>query len=120
MSHAHQLPSGARAFSYLRFSTPEQMKGDSFRRQSSMAAAYARQHGLELDVDLTFHDLGKSAFRGQNIGEAGRLGDFLEAVKRSAASIVVPQPQNGSNTTSPAFELASIIRVKSDNGFCVG
>jgi DNA invertase Pin-like site-specific DNA recombinase len=46
-----------------------------------MAAAYARQHGLELDVDLTFHDLGKSAFRGQNVGEAGRLGDFLEAVK---------------------------------------
>ena len=70
-----------RAYSYLRFSTPEQMNGDSFRRQSTMAAAYAGKHGLELDVELTFHDLGKSAFRGQNVGEAGRLGDFLEAVK---------------------------------------
>ena len=70
-----------RAYSYLRFSTPEQMRGDSFRRQASMAAAYARKHGLELDVDLTFHDLGKSAFRGQNLGETGKLGDFLEAVK---------------------------------------
>ena len=70
-----------RAYSYLRFSTPEQMNGDSFRRQSTMATAYAAKHGLELDVELTFHDLGKSAFRGQNVGEAGRLGDFLEAVR---------------------------------------
>src|SRR4051812_17590900 len=72
---------GTRAYSYLRFSTPEQQKGDSFRRQSSMAASYAAHHGLELDEHLTFHDLGRSAFRGQNLAEAGRLGDFLEAVR---------------------------------------
>lgn len=81
MSDATPVAVKPRAYSYLRFSTPEQMKGDSFRRQSSMAAAYASKHGLELDVDLTFHDLGKSAYRGQNLGETGRLGDFLEAVK---------------------------------------
>ena len=72
---------GTRAYSYLRFSTPEQQKGDSFRRQSSMAASYAGRHGLELDEELTFHDLGRSAFRGQNLAEAGRLADFLEAVR---------------------------------------
>ncbi len=35
-----------RAYSYLRFSTPEQMKGDSFRRQTGLAEAYALKHEL--------------------------------------------------------------------------
>ena len=43
-----------KAYSYLRFSTPEQQRGDSFRRQTSLAADYAAQHGLELDTALTF------------------------------------------------------------------
>ncbi|PWG03365.1 recombinase family protein [Sphingosinicella humi] len=68
-----------KAYSYLRFSTPEQMKGDSLRRQMSMARDYARRHNLELDETLTFHDLGVSAFRGQNAA-GGRLAYFLEAV----------------------------------------
>ena len=76
------------AYSYLRFSTAEQMKGDSFRRQTAMAEEYARRHGLELDQDLTFNDLGVSAFRGRNT-EAGRLGDFLAAVN---AGLVPPAP----------------------------
>jgi DNA invertase Pin-like site-specific DNA recombinase len=70
----------ARAYSYLRFSTPDQTRGDSFRRQSELAATYAHQHGMELDESLTFHDLGVSAYRGRN-AETGRLGDFLEAVR---------------------------------------
>lgn len=69
-----------KAYSYLRFSTPDQMRGDSFRRQSVLARDYATKHGLELDEVLTFHDLGVSAFRGRN-AEAGRLADFLEAVR---------------------------------------
>lgn len=69
-----------KAYSYLRFSTPEQSKGDSYRRQMSMAVAYAEQHGLELDHELTFHDVGVSAYRGQNT-DAGRLAYFKEAVR---------------------------------------
>ena len=68
-----------KAFSYLRFSTPAQMLGDSFRRQTSLAQRYAIDHGLELDEGLTFHDLGVSAYRGANV-ETGRLADFKEAV----------------------------------------
>ena len=45
-----------------------------------MAKAYAAKRGLVLDDTLTFHDLGVSAFRGQN-ADAGRLAYFLEAVK---------------------------------------
>lgn len=75
-----------KAYSYLRFSTPEQQKGDSFRRQSSMATNYAARKGLSLDTSLTFHDLGVSAYKGIN-AETGRLADFLEAVKAG----LVPQ-----------------------------
>jgi len=73
-----------KAYSYLRFSTPEQQRGDSFRRQTQLAQDYAARHGLELDQELSFQDLGVSAFRGRN-QETGRLGDFLDAV-RSAPS----------------------------------
>jgi DNA invertase Pin-like site-specific DNA recombinase len=69
-----------KAYSYLRFSTPEQMKGDSYRRQSTLAQEYAARHGLELDDKLTFKDLGVSAFRGKN-AEGGQLGAFLAAVQ---------------------------------------
>jgi len=69
-----------KAYSYLRFSTPEQMKGDSFRRQASLAKDYAARHDLELDDTLTFHDLGVSAYRGKN-AETGQLGAFLQAVR---------------------------------------
>jgi DNA invertase Pin-like site-specific DNA recombinase len=73
-------PQRPKAYSYLRFSTPEQSKGDSFRRQAKLATDYAVQHGLELDDRLTFHDLGVSAFRGDNV-ETGQLAAFHEAVK---------------------------------------
>ncbi|MBV1690871.1 recombinase family protein [Novosphingobium sp. G106] len=69
-----------KAYSYLRFSTPEQVKGDSFRRQASMALAYAEKNDLDLDHELTFHDVGVSAYRGQN-ADAGRLACFVEAVR---------------------------------------
>src|SRR5690242_10265041 len=70
----------AKAYSYLRFSTPEQLKGDSFRRQLDAARRYAEQHGLVLDEELTFRDLGVSAFRGRN-AESGSLRDFRRAVE---------------------------------------
>lgn len=69
-----------RAFSYLRYSTPEQGRGDSFRRQVQKAEEYAARHGLELDQTLTFRDLGISAYHGRNAA-VGKLGEFLEAVR---------------------------------------
>jgi DNA invertase Pin-like site-specific DNA recombinase len=67
------------AFSYLRFSTPEQAAGDSRRRQLAMAEKYAAEHGLKLDQQLSFRDLGVSAFRGENAKE-GALRAFLDAI----------------------------------------
>lgn len=69
-----------RAFSYIRFSTSEQLKGDSLRRQTSGAERYALTHGLELDTKFTFKDLGVSAYRGNNLTH-GKLGEFLTALE---------------------------------------
>lgn len=69
-----------RAFSYIRFSSAEQRKGDSYRRQMEKARAYAEQHDLLLDESLSFQDLGKSAFRGTH-AEVGKLGEFLQAIE---------------------------------------
>ncbi len=65
------------AYSYIRFSRPEQMRGDSLRRQLEKARAWAAERGLLLDDSL--RDLGVSAFRGKQRTE-GALSRFLELV----------------------------------------
>ena len=69
-----------RAYSYIRFSTPEQADGDSLRRQTEASVKYASLHGLELDDQLNLRDLGISAFKGKN-KERGQLKAFLTAVE---------------------------------------
>lgn len=68
-----------KAYSYIRFSTPKQAQGDSYRRQLQQAMDYCAEHNLQLD-DKTIDDFGTSAFRGANMTE-GALGRFVEAVK---------------------------------------
>ena len=58
----------AKAYSYVRFSTPEQLKGDSRRRQLQLSEDYAREHDLDL-AEESFQDLGVSAFKGKNAKE---------------------------------------------------
>lgn len=67
------------AYSYIRFSTPEQMKGDSLRRQTELSEAYAKKHNLVLDKKLNMKDLGTSAYKGANV-EQGALGAFIRAI----------------------------------------
>lgn len=69
-----------KAYSYLRFSTPEQARGDSFRRQTELAKSYAVQNSLDLDEGLQFHDLGVSAFYGRN-AKMGALRKFLDQIE---------------------------------------
>ena len=71
--------SKSKAYSYIRFSTPEQALGDSLRRQYESALAYATTHDLELDTELRYEDKGVSGFSGANIRK-GALGQFLAAI----------------------------------------
>lgn len=75
-----QTVSRPRAYSYVRFSTPEQSKGDSLRRQTEKAEKYAAEHGLILDDKVSMLDAGVSAFKGANV-KVGALGDFLSLVQ---------------------------------------
>lgn len=68
------------AYSYIRFSSPQQMQGDSLRRQTEASENYAAEHGLFLDHDLNLKDLGISAYRGKNATE-GALAGFLQAIQ---------------------------------------
>ncbi|WP_292607453.1 recombinase family protein [Mesorhizobium sp.] len=68
-----------KAYSYVRFSTPDQQKGDSLRRQTEAAARWASARAIELD-NSSYQDLGVSAYAGDN-AEVGMLGEFLGAVR---------------------------------------
>lgn len=67
-------------YSYIRFSTPQQASGDSYRRQMELSEQYAKKHGITLDTSLHLTDLGVSAFKGAN-ASTGRLGAFLQAIE---------------------------------------
>jgi len=65
-------------YSYVRFSTSEQRKGDSLRRQTEAAADWCKANDVQLDTSLTLHDLGKSAFRGaHHKDDRHALGAFI-------------------------------------------
>ena len=69
-----------KAYSYIRFSTPEQAKGDSLRRQLQLSRAYAEKHDLDLDETLRL-DAGVSGFHGANLKPQAALGRFLEEIE---------------------------------------
>ncbi|WP_235836058.1 recombinase family protein [Acetivibrio thermocellus] len=69
-----------KAYSYIRFSSPEQEKGDSLRRQIQLSEEYCKQHGLILDDTLKLTDRGLSAFKGIHRTK-GALGEFLRLVE---------------------------------------
>ncbi len=72
-----------KVFSYVRFSTKEQAKGDSLRRQKEMGEAWVARHaseGFVLDESLKL-DKGTSAYTGKNLRESNPLGGFIARVK---------------------------------------
>lgn len=68
------------AYSYIRFSSAKQRKGDSQRRQVARAERWCQENKAVLDDTLALQDLGKSAFRGAN-AKTGALAGFLRAVE---------------------------------------
>ena len=69
---------------YIRFSSEEQRKGDSLRRQHSLIDSFAARpeivaEGAVLDSSLDLNDLGVSGYTGKNILK-GRFKTFLGMV----------------------------------------
>lgn len=69
-----------KVYSYIRFSSKAQAGGDSLRRQTADTAKWAARHGHQLDEQLTFRDLGVSAYDRTNLRN-GALGLFLRAAQ---------------------------------------
>lgn len=68
------------AYSYRRFSSKKQERGDSLRRQKDTAQDWCKANGYLLQ-DKAFDDLGRSGFRGDNLQGDGALREFIELHK---------------------------------------
>jgi DNA invertase Pin-like site-specific DNA recombinase/rRNA maturation endonuclease Nob1 len=77
----------AKAYSYVRWSSPQQAWGDSERRQEKLAVDYCQREGLQLTD--TFQDRGVSAKAGKN-RERG-LGDLLKVIKSGEHLLIEDQ-----------------------------
>lgn len=77
----HSTP--ATAYSYIRFSTSEQAKGNSIQRQTEAAAGWCERNGVRFDTKTTLHDFGKSAYTGKHRSNPDRhaLAAFLQLVE---------------------------------------
>jgi DNA invertase Pin-like site-specific DNA recombinase len=71
------------AYSYLRFSTSEQAKGDSIRRQVEKTADWCARNAVDLDASMSLRDMGVSAFKGRHREnpDTHALAAFVQAVK---------------------------------------
>ena len=69
-----------RCFSYIRFSSRQQERGQSLARQTAMANEWCAKNDGVLDTSLNMHDLGVSAYKGANLEDTAALGGFLKAV----------------------------------------
>jgi DNA invertase Pin-like site-specific DNA recombinase len=69
------------AYSYLRFSSPQQATGDSIRRQTQSREAWLSTHPkVQLDRSLSMTDAGKSAFNRKN-RDTYALTRFVDYIK---------------------------------------
>ena len=75
------------AFSYLRFSSGKQSKGDSSRRQTELMEGLIERKGWTMDTTLNLKDLGVSGWKGKNAA-IGALAEFLNLGERQV--IVYP------------------------------
>ncbi|MEI8291602.1 MAG: hypothetical protein WCH99_19210 [Verrucomicrobiota bacterium] len=70
------------AYSYQRFSSTKQTKGDSTRRQKNAAAKFCKAHGL-IPAETICND-GASLFKGKNFSNDSALGVFLRRIENGS------------------------------------
>lgn len=68
------------AYSYIRFSSTPQKRGDSIRRQEAARDAWLARHP-DVTLDTTLKDEGVSALRGKHRTDKYALGQFLQRVE---------------------------------------
>jgi DNA invertase Pin-like site-specific DNA recombinase len=73
------------AYSYIRFSHPDQAKGDSLRRQEEARDAWLARSGAVLDTSLSLQDKGVSGYTGTHRTNPDRhaLAAFVQLVEKN-------------------------------------
>ena len=105
------------AYSYVRFSTPDQIKGDSARRQAESSTRYAKDNNLTLDDSLNLNDFGVSAFTGANASN-GKLGSFIMAIETGRVqpgSYLLVESLDRLSRTATLTALGQFIRILENN-----
>ena len=102
------------AYSYRRFSSEKQSKGDSLRRQTELAERYIEANpdlNLVLDTSMDLTDLGMSAYKGTH-EKRGALGVFLRKVEDGLieeGSYLLVESLDRLSRAQPAQALPSLI-----------
>lgn len=101
------------AYSYIRFSSEKQAKGDSIRRQKDLATEYIERNpelGLELDTNLQLTDEGLSAYKGvaQTKGSLGVFNRLVEDGKIGRGSYLLVESLDRLSRQTPRKALAQL------------
>lgn len=79
-----------RAYSYIRYSSPQQAKGDSFRRQLSATQAYCNANGYVLDEEISvYQELGVSGFKGDQENLKRFINDCVSGRIKKGSLLIV-------------------------------
>jgi DNA invertase Pin-like site-specific DNA recombinase len=101
-------------YSYVRFSTDIQIKGDSLTRQRESISKYSEGKGYELDETLRFEDKGLSGYHRKNLEEGGKLYAFLEEIKKGnvpVGSILLIEALDRLSRAEPSIFLSLFIQI---------
>jgi DNA invertase Pin-like site-specific DNA recombinase len=101
------------AYSYIRFSSEKQAKGDSIRRQKDLATQYIERNpelGLELDTTLQLTDEGLSAYKGvaQSKGSLGVFNRLVDDGKIEKGSYLLVESLDRLSRQTPRKALTQL------------
>lgn len=101
-----------KAYTYIRFSTPEQASGHSQTRQKELIDRYIEVNNLERASDGDFADLGISSFRGDNLSHG--LGEFMVKVRDGSierGSVLIVESTDRLSRQPPIDAIALLIEI---------
>jgi DNA invertase Pin-like site-specific DNA recombinase len=100
------------AYSYLRFSSPEQAEGDSVRRQTALRDGWLKRHP-EVRLDTKLVDSGVSGYRGEHrTNRKHALASFLDLVERGrvpAGSYLIVENLDRLTRENPVVSIPAVL-----------
>jgi DNA invertase Pin-like site-specific DNA recombinase len=106
------------AILYIRFSTKDQVKGDSIKRQTDLGNEVAKKRGYTIVETLA--DKGKSAYHGKHRVKGGQLYEIEERAKRGelAGKVLLVEAMDRLTRQKP-LESITLLRDLTENGLTI-